>query len=1484
MKIQQTLILMAGMLLAIALPARAATIPLSTKPLFLSEQMDPMVMLVLSRDESLYYEAYNDFSNLDGDADGTIDVNFRPSYTYLGYFNPTTCYAYVNDVFVPRATAGTNKICSGSSNARWSGNYLNYLTTSRIDALRKVLYGGKRSTDSAGTTILERSYIPLDAHSWGKSYESTTKQGFKLSDYTPYDEPASGKKIFFANTTTTKNKESCPDSCPPLLEVATVDSSHNIWDWVSMERPVAGDEIGVLNQTTNTYTNVTLNPLPTKYVVRVQVCDSSASSPGVEDNCVAYGSTGYKPEGLLQKYMSKMKFGLITGSYDKNTSGGMLRRAVTSISDEISTTNGTFTSINGIISTINKLKIYGFDYTQRYYTDNCGWQSATISDGVCSNWGNPVGEMLFEAMRYFAGATTSSPTYDYGSDNTTRDAKLGLPRVTSWTNPFSASNWCSKPVNLVISDLNPSFDSNNLPGAHTYSGAAANSYDTTGLPSSLSGFSAETATNLISTKEGISGKFFIGQTGNQSDVDTGVPTAKTVTNLGAIRGLPEHASHQGSFYSAGVAYYGRTHDLQSSISGEQKANTLVAGLSTPLPQIRIKVGSSTVTLFPFARSVQGYSNGFIPNDAIVDYYVESLTDTSGSFLINFEDSEQGADYDMDALVRYRYNVLSNSTLSVTVESVYAGGTSEQHMGYVISGTTADGMYLEVMDRDGTSMSGTPSDASKARYILDTVTSTDLPYPNNARNSRTNASDYNSCTKANCKDPLTRDSQTRTFTVSGNTAAGFLKSPLWYAAKYGYFNDKNGNGEPDSGEWDSQSSGNPDGFFPVTNPSQLQTQLQNAFATIDSETKAASPVAMDSAALSSVGYLFKATFEAKTWSGELGAYAIDSAGNIATTASWLASESLASQGASGRIIFSRNPTSGKAIPFTFSDNKLDGSDNGLSAAQLTALLANTSYSSATTNNKVNYVTALVNYLRGDKSQEGTGYNFRSRNSLLGDIIHSAPTYGVSQDTTPVPFILVGANDGMVHLFQAKGSDAGKELMAFVPSPIYGKLNTLANSSYAHDYFVDGGITVAKVKKSDGTYATMAVGALGQGGQGVYALDLSNLSSVSQDLATASRLIKWEFTDSNDADLGYVAGTPGIAQLKDGTWVAIFGNGYNNTETDSRISSSGNSVIYIVNLFDGTLIKKLDSKKGTSADPLATNRPNAMMQPAMVDKDSDGYVDNLYAGDLFGNLWHFDISSTSSDNWTSAIGTAATPAPLFITKGKKVGGTTWITQPITTTPSVGFHPKGGMLIFIGTGKYIEEADKTTTDQVTQTFYGLWDKSGNTTAISSDRSTLQQQQILREDSSYRLMSNNSVDWSSKLGWYLDLVNTGVTSTQDNKGERQVTDSTLWLNQILFTTQIPNSDACAGGGTGWVMKLNAQTGADLTPADTLPEIGASLSSSQTSYKVNGLPSALSTLVLDAADGSISRKDLCQTSNGDVCSSTVDALKMGRLSWQIIN
>lgn len=60
----------------------------------------------------------------------------------------------------------------------------------RMDSMRKVLYGGYRSTDGDAVTVLERSYIPQDAHSWGKEYESEARDGYKITDYTPLSQPA----------------------------------------------------------------------------------------------------------------------------------------------------------------------------------------------------------------------------------------------------------------------------------------------------------------------------------------------------------------------------------------------------------------------------------------------------------------------------------------------------------------------------------------------------------------------------------------------------------------------------------------------------------------------------------------------------------------------------------------------------------------------------------------------------------------------------------------------------------------------------------------------------------------------------------------------------------------------------------------------------------------------------------------------------------------------------------------------------------------------------------------------------------------------------------------------------------------------------------------------------------------------------------------------------------------------------------------------
>lgn len=162
--------------------SQAALLNLSDSPLFLTQSVAPLTLLVLNRDHKLYYEAYNDASDLNGD--GQLDTRYNPSIDYYGYFDSHKCYDYRTSAprrFFP-VSVTSDKTCSGN----WSGDFLNYLTTSRMDALRKVLYGGYRSNDNTSVTVLERAFVPQDAHSWGKEYTSTATDGYAISDYTPF--------------------------------------------------------------------------------------------------------------------------------------------------------------------------------------------------------------------------------------------------------------------------------------------------------------------------------------------------------------------------------------------------------------------------------------------------------------------------------------------------------------------------------------------------------------------------------------------------------------------------------------------------------------------------------------------------------------------------------------------------------------------------------------------------------------------------------------------------------------------------------------------------------------------------------------------------------------------------------------------------------------------------------------------------------------------------------------------------------------------------------------------------------------------------------------------------------------------------------------------------------------------------------------------------------------------------------------------------
>ena len=127
----------------------------------------------MSKDQQLFKKAYNDYSDLDGD--GVIESTYKHSIDYYGYFDPKKCYIYRNNRFEPERVT-EDKYC-GQSN-EWAGNFLNWVSMSRMDAVRKLLYGGTRSTDGAFTgdatavvTVLERAYIPSDAHAWAKYYD-----------------------------------------------------------------------------------------------------------------------------------------------------------------------------------------------------------------------------------------------------------------------------------------------------------------------------------------------------------------------------------------------------------------------------------------------------------------------------------------------------------------------------------------------------------------------------------------------------------------------------------------------------------------------------------------------------------------------------------------------------------------------------------------------------------------------------------------------------------------------------------------------------------------------------------------------------------------------------------------------------------------------------------------------------------------------------------------------------------------------------------------------------------------------------------------------------------------------------------------------------------------------------------------------------------------------------------------------------------------
>jgi len=1313
-------------------------------PLVATQNNRPLTMIVAGKDHKLAYEAYNDASDIDGD--GTLDVRFKPDITYYGLFDSNVCYTYNSNLFSPSEAAGAKNTCKN----KWSGNFLNYLTTSRMDALRKVLYGGYREVDTATQTILRRAYIPHDAHSWGKEYKDLATDGYLISDYTPFAQPTSAdRRHFFGNLTANKD-QSCAtlNDCSnmnPLLRIRrNVPGNTRIWQWASKERPVLHDTIATSTSQSASFPNG--SGAQEDYTVRVLVCTSSFNA-----TCKKYPNGNYKPTGLLHDYgeNDSMYFGLLTGSYDKHMSGGRLRKVISSFKDEVDKDNGTFTTNAKIVQSFDRIRIRGFNQsssTAEYLQSSPYTKSAKApTEGEFVDWGNPVAEMMYEAVRYLSGKKSATSAF---SATTTVDTAVGLSSVT-WDDPYESTSaakapWCAKANLLTISDINTSYDSDSVTGSYfkTFSG-------------DLSGLNVATLGDTITSTEDansaninkIMGFHFIGQSKTLKDF---APTAKDVSSLGSIRGLaPEEPTKEGSYYSASVAYFAKTNNLRTATDKQsQIADTYVVALASPLPKIDAKLpNGKVIRLIPFSKTVagSGVSNvkgDYQPTNQIVDFYVQTISigDTAvnsgryyAKFIINFEDVEQGGDHDMDAIAEYLVVANADNTLSVTVTPTYQAGGMQQHMGYVISGSTQDGVYLVARDESSSPAYFLNVPAGKTPGFCDAT-----PVP------------------ASCGTlPTVGDvAPTFKFTPSSTTSgATLLRDPLWYAAKWGGFNDKNGNNKPDLDiEWDSNGDGVPDTYSLVQNPLKLKDSLKKSFDSILESSASSGNITSNGQEVNGGDRVFQPSFNSANWEGELVARETANLTNII----WTASQKIPLE--SKRNIFSWNESNSpnKGISFTWT---------ALSGDQQSALGGTTDGEN------------VLNYLRGNQTKEiQNGGAFRNRTKLLGDLAHSSPYYVKDIDT-----VFVGANDGMLHGFNGT---TGVETIAYVPNLIFNNLKALSSPFYEHQYTVDGDIAVSS--RSLTTGKNFLVASLGRGGKGLFGLNVTNPSTF---VATD---VLWEL--GGNADLGYVLGRPQIARLNNDVVAAVVGNGYN--------SDNGSAVLFIINLETGAIIRTIDT--------LATG-DNGLATPALWDADNDGKADYVYAGDLKGNVWKFDLKDKDSTKWKLAF-SDSTPTPLFVAKDAADN-----LQPITAQIYIGIDTinddpnYGKRFIFFGTGRYMFQGDPT--DKSLQTWYGIIDDD----VVISSRNALKERAI----TTYGTVSGKLVrvfadavtnDMAGKKGWYIDLVE-GVPPSPI--GERMISPSQLISAiepTLVASSIIPEStDLCKPGGRGYINAINAFTGGSL-------------------------------------------------------------------------
>ncbi|MFU8815700.1 MAG: PilC/PilY family type IV pilus protein, partial [Pseudomonadales bacterium] len=751
------------------------------------------------------------------------------------------------------------------------------------------------------------------------------------------------------------------------------------------------------------------------------------------------------------------------------------------------------------------------------------------------------------------------------------------------------------------------------------------------------------------------------------------------------------------------------------------------------------------------------------------------------------------------------------------------------------------------------------------------------------------------------------------------------------------------------------------FLSAGNPRELQAALETAFLEFTAAASSTSSAAFNSTSLREGTLLYRGFYDLRDNTGELTATNVSTDGVLDPVPLWRASERLDVKAPNTRVVVSFDPGAMTGIPFrhvsltpeqqlTLTPQQVDFLRGGRGAEDPAGPLRERAATGGLLGDIVNSSPVFVGAPRS--------INRDQRPYPIG----AGQLYSefASDKAGRTPLVYVGANDGMMHGFHGV---TGDELFAYVPNKLIdgtrsyrNALDAFTSPFYQHRYFVDltPRFNDAYMRTSAlGTksWRSVLVGGLGAGGKGLFALDVTDPDAAFASEASAAGAVLWEFTDEDDTypvdasgtplggvvgaildpagnpvkDLGYTLSLPTVAMsnVDDGgataekEWVALFGNGPNSTAGIAKLF-----VLFMDRGHNGWGpgdFVKLDTGFGVQPPPHPlAGYPNGLGAPAAVDRDLNGTVDWVYAGDRLGNLFRFDISDSNPANWTTT---------RLFTAGYDTGSGTTI-QPILTQPLVIKHPtEQGFLVIFGTGSYMTRDDADSED--IQSIYAIWDRGASAPATAQSDSKelrLVQQTITNvvDDTvsptvTRRIVSKNPVDYRLEsstepgvYGWYIDLDMPRATGTLSGgtnddtsgrnppgaqyPGEKAIRRLLFRDGSVITTTVLPSLDefSCFGTRPGSIILFDAVSGGDAgrpivdfnndgsVDSRDLVEVGGEAFSGGILFNQSDLDGQLVDLATLGGEGDT---DFLFVSGGNTTVSylidNVNDSRTGRLSWR---